>query len=190
MRLTRNSDGSAKDAAPPGPLERLQECHVRIRHFMQLSRTLAETKDIPLVEITHAAAEIFRFFSHALPQHEADENESVFPRLRDALPQGGLVREAAEAMVEQHHAIEELVEELLSLCAPLSRRPEHLPVLAHRLQHVTSALDLVFAAHLLLEESVVFPAIPHLLTRAQLREMSCEMQRRRQPPIGTIHLVQ
>ena len=189
--FTNISGPSNQDApAPSTPLDMLQGCHARIRHFMQLTCTLAEAEGVPHTEITEAAAAIFRYFSQALPLHEADENESLFPRFRDALPQGGLVREAAENMVEQHRAIDELSAELLSLCAALRRRPEHLPTLTRRLHYVTAALDQIFAAHLQLEECVVFPAIPQLLTPAQINQIYSEMQHRRRPPVGAIHLVQ
>jgi hemerythrin-like domain-containing protein len=100
------------------------------------------------------------------------------------------VREAAETMVEQHKAIDELVAELLPLGNSLRLQPERLPSLARRLQHVTSTLNRIFDAHLYLEESVVFPALPQLLTETQIQEISREMYQRRQPPAGAIHLVQ
>jgi len=191
MRFTRIYDKSGTDApALPTPLEMLLGCHARIRHFMQLGRTLAGAEGVPLEEIAEAAAAIFRYFSLALPLHEADENESLFPRIQAALPLRGLVYEAAETMVEQHKAINELAAEMLSLCASLDRNPVRLPALARRLEHVTSALDQIFAAHLRLEETVIFPAIQELLSPAQRKEMSREMTERRRSPLGTIHLVQ
>ena len=187
MRFTRISYNSPKDApAPPGPLETLLGCHLRIRHFMQLSRTLADAHGVPHREIAEAAEDIFYHFSHALPLHHADESETLFPRLRT---QDSLVCEAAETMVEQHQAIDELAAVLLSLCASLSRQPQRLPSVADRLSQVTCALDQIFAAHLLLEETVVFLAFSESLTSTQLEEMTREMHLRRQPPLGTIHLV-
>lgn len=185
------SDRASKDTStPPVPLEMLLSCHAHIRHFMQLSRTLADAEGMPPAEIAEAAESIFRYFSQALPLHEADENETLFSRLHAALPEGGLVHEAAETMVEQHKAIDELAAELLSLCTSLGRQPERLPTLARRLNHVSRALGDIFGAHLLLEETVVFPAISELLTPAQIEEMSGEMLQRRRPPFDTIHLVQ
>jgi len=174
----------------PTPLELLLGCHARIRHFMQLSRTLISATDAPPQEIADAAAAIFRYFSVALPLHEADENESIFPRVHAALPLGGLVSEAAETMVDQHKAIDELAAELLSLCSSLDHNPRRLPALAGRLEIVTSALDQIFAAHLGLEETVIFPAIQELLSPSQIEEILNEMNERRRVPRGTIHLVQ
>jgi hemerythrin-like domain-containing protein len=191
MRFTRISGNATNStmSEAQSPLAMLLGCHARIRHFMQLSRSLAEAQDVPHLEIADAASAIFRYFSHALPLHEADENETLFPRLCAALPHG-LVREAAETMVEQHKAIDELTEELLSLCASLKRDPERLPLVARRLEHVTFALDKIFAAHLRLEETVVFPFLDELLSSAQMEEMLFEMNQRRRTPSGAIHLVQ
>src|SRR5208337_402945 len=103
MRFTGISLKPAKDAqAPASAVEILLGCHTRIRHFIQLSRTLAGAEGVAPREIAEAATAIFRYFKAALPLHEADENESLFPRLKNAQLQGGLVREAAEAMIEQH----------------------------------------------------------------------------------------
>jgi iron-sulfur cluster repair protein YtfE (RIC family) len=164
-------------------------CHFHIRHFLQLGRTLANAEGVPPQEIADAAMAIFRYFRHALPLHEADEDDSLFSRLYFALPQGGQVREAAETMVEQHKAIDELAAELLSVCDSLGSQPQRLPSLARRLDQVTRALEDIFTAHLRMEETVVFPAIAELLTPAQIEEMSHEMHQRRRPPIGKIHLV-
>jgi len=65
-----------------------------------------------------------------------------------------------------------------------------LPLVARRLEHVTFALDKIFAAHLRLEETVVFPFLDELLSSAQMEEMLFEMNQRRRTPSGAIHLVQ
>jgi iron-sulfur cluster repair protein YtfE (RIC family) len=182
-----SSSGPQDEPAASTPLEMLLYCHARIRHFMQLSRTLAEAQDAPPAEIADAAAALVRYFSQALPLHEADETRTLFPRFQSATPLGSPLREAAKAMVEQHKAIDELIAELLSLCGSISRQPERLPILSKRLRQVTSALDPIFTAHLYMEETVIFPALQQF-TPALLEEMSSEMQQRRRPPQG-IHLV-
>jgi iron-sulfur cluster repair protein YtfE (RIC family) len=187
--FTDISGPSPHDApATSTPQEMLQGCHARIRHFMQLARTLAEAADASQNDIAEAAASLVRYFSEALPLHEADENQTLFPRLYDAAALGSPLREAAIAMVEQHRAIDELVTELLSLCGTIHRQPESLPSLARRLRQVTSALDEVFSSHLHMEETVIFPALQQF-TPAQLEEITSEMQERRRPPRQGIHIV-
>jgi iron-sulfur cluster repair protein YtfE (RIC family) len=188
MMFTNISGPNQQAPAPSTAVEMLQGCHVRIRHFLQLSRTLAEAVDVPQNEIAEAAASITHYFSEALPLHEADENQTLFPRLYDAAPLGSPLREAAKTMVEQHRIIDELVAELLSLCGAIHRQPERLPSLAQRLRQVTSALDQIFVSHLHMEETVIFPALQRF-PPSQLEEITNEMQQRRRPPGQGIHLV-
>jgi hemerythrin-like domain-containing protein len=185
--LTLISRSGAPPSRPsPGPLEMLEGCHVRIRHFMQLGRNLAQAPAASPAEIAEAAGAIFRYFSDALPLHEADENLTLFPRFRNASIAAPL-REAAKAMVEQHHAINELIAALLEVCDGIRREPVLLPNLACRLHYVTSALDRIFEAHLNMEETVLFPALREFPAE-ELEAMAQEMQQRRRPQ-GTIHLV-
>lgn len=188
MMFTNISGPGEHSPASSTPLEMLQGCHARIRHFVQLSRTLAEAADASQNDIAETAASLTRYFAEALPLHEADENQTLFPRLYDVAPLGSPLREAATTMVEQHRMINELVAELLSLCGVLQRIPERLPTLAHRLRQVSSALDRAFSSHLHMEETVVFPAL-QLFDADQIAEISREMQQRRRPPRLGIHLV-
>lgn len=195
MRLTSiHGQSASPGSAPATPAELLLDCHARIRHFVQLSRTLASNPQATDEEVADAAAALFRYFTLALPMHEADENITLFPRIRAAQPPEGLVRQAAETMLEQHKAIEELLVEFLPICSALDRNPGRLPVLAPRLQHVTLALERIFTAHLHMEETVIFPALGELFSAQQNQVMLHEMQERRQPPPESgdssgIHLV-
>ena len=190
VMMFTNISGSNPQEAPAHStaLEMLQGCHARIRHFMQLSRTLADAVDAPQNDVADAAASLIRYFGEALPLHEEDENLTLFPRLYDAAPLGSPLREAARTMVEQHRMIDELVAELLSLCGAIHCEPERLPSLAHRLRQVSSALDEVFESHLNMEETVIFPALQQLAP-GQLEEITGEMQQRRRPLRQGIHLV-
>ena len=189
MRFTGISPKTAGGSAPATPLQMLLACHAHIRHFVQLSRTLAGAEGAPGSEIAEAAEAIHRYFSQALPLHEADENQTVFERLQGALPRGHVILEAAETMIEQHAAIDELAAELLSLCTTLSRHPEALPSVARRLNETSTALESIFNAHLKLEETVIFPALEELTTAAQKEEMAREMTGRRGTPRIGLHLV-
>ncbi|MDR3762607.1 MAG: hemerythrin domain-containing protein [Acidobacteriota bacterium] len=192
MRLTRISGGG--ETPTESPLDLLLGCHARIRYFVQLGRTLANAEGECGDEVSNAAAAIYRYFTVALPLHEADENLTLFPRLRAALPSGNLVRQAAETMVEQHRVIDELVGELQPLCSTLDRNPGRLPTLAQNLHHVMQAMEQIFAAHLHLEETVLFPALPQMFAAEEMAAMLAEMQERRRTPENpadrnSIHLV-
>jgi iron-sulfur cluster repair protein YtfE (RIC family) len=154
-------------------------CHERIRHFSSMARKLAHSHDTDAQQVQSAAEAAHRYFTVALPLHEADENESLHPRVKRAVPLGDLAGPAADAMVDQHNAIDELLERLLPLLQLLERNPAKQPEVASEMCAITSRLDDVFREHLELEEKVVFPAISANLSEADRQSLVAEMQARR-----------
>jgi hypothetical protein len=159
--------------------ELLLSCHQRIRHFSAVAVRLAHAKGVPNSEIVQAADGLWRYFAVALPLHEADENLSIHPRLSRALPRGELAGPAADAMVDQHLAIDELVERLLPLWVLTRSNPEKLPEVANEMGTIAGRLQEIFDFHLKMEEETIFPALQKYLSPQQLREISDEMQARR-----------
>src|SRR6266540_5325623 len=78
IRMLTQISSPPQSPAPSGPVEMLLDCHHRIRHFVQLSRALAEAQESPQAQVAEAAEAIFRYFSQSLPLHEADENETLY----------------------------------------------------------------------------------------------------------------
>jgi iron-sulfur cluster repair protein YtfE (RIC family) len=144
-----------------------------------MARKLAHAHEADAQQVQSAAEAAHRYFTVALPLHEADENESLHPRLKRAVPVGDLAGPAADAMVDQHHAIDELLERLLPLLQLLERNPAKQPEVAGEMCSITSRLDELFREHLELEEKVVFPAISASLTEADRQSLVAEMQARR-----------
>lgn len=152
-------------------------CHQRIRHFTAMALRLAAAT-APREQIGAAATAVHRYYSVALPLHEADENLSVYPRLRAALAAAGarLEAEANQAMLDQHVAIDKLVAILLPQWAGLTEHPELAPATATTAQ----ALDAAWREHLELEERVVFPALRAHLAEGDRAAIRREMAERRQ----------
>ena len=121
---------------------------------------------------------MLRYFTVALPLHEADENDSVYPRLRQALTEGPLA-EANEAMVEQHRGINAALSQLI----PLWRTVKSDPVQQSKLNPLlatTTHLQSLWDVHLKLEEEQVIPAMREYLAEGTLREIRAEMRNRRE----------
>lgn len=169
----------AKQSEVEDAVSMLLGCHERIRYFTGIAVRLASSQNLPPTDIAGAAEKIHRYFTIALPLHEADENESLHPRLRAAAPQGELAGPAADAMVEQHRSIDEIVERLVPLCELLTSNPAMHEVVAPELQQLSTALQQMFDSHLKLEEETIFPAMRKYLTEKQLAEILLEMQSRR-----------
>ena len=65
------------------PTGLLSDCHRRIEMFMGTFGTVAAVIDRPPAEDTARALEsALRYFGEAAPKHTADEEVSLFPRLR------------------------------------------------------------------------------------------------------------
>ncbi len=173
----------------------LLSCHKRIRHYSEMACRLAHAHSAPADEIVRAAVDIHRYFTIALPLHEADENRSLHPRLITALTSDGsasstnesaenavlrrLAGPAANAMVEQHESIDQLVERLVPLCTILMNKPEELDEVSAELHQISAALREIFDVHLKLEEETVIPAMEQFLTKEELAQILNEMKARR-----------
>ncbi len=162
------------------PSELLLACHQRIRHFSDVAVKLAHAHGVAENEIVQAAAGLHRYFTVALPLHEADENLSLHPRLRRAVPADELAGPAADAMLDQHLAIDELVERLVPIWLLLQSAPDKLPETAGEMCAVSSRLKELFQAHLKLEEETIFPAIDKYLSVDDQADIVREMQVRRE----------
>jgi hemerythrin-like domain-containing protein len=169
---------SVSKSIEPTPLDLLLACHERIRHFSAVARRIAESANAPLDQIADAAADVHRYFTVALPLHEADETVSVEPRLSAAVP-GCAAALASEQMLVQHKEINMLLRQLLALWDALCREPEELPAFSPRLLELSAQFEKLWDAHLKLEEETVFPAINQLSAPDQ-DEILREMRERRQ----------
>jgi iron-sulfur cluster repair protein YtfE (RIC family) len=156
----------------------LTGCHDRIRHFTGVAVKLAHAQGASAQEIVQAAAGVQRYYTVLLPLHEADEEETLRPRL-DATGDER-VGHALLAMSDQHMAIDELLERLLPLLTMLQNNPGTIHQVGAEMCLITKALDELFQAHLQLEEEVIFPAIRRALPASTQQEMLREMRERRE----------
>jgi hemerythrin-like domain-containing protein len=178
--LTLSNIQSARKPATESddPIDLLLGCHQRIRHFTAVARRMVESPNAPAAQIGEAAASVLRYYEIALPLHEADENDSIHPRLRKALPPGELAV-ANESMVKQHVDIDALIAELVPLWRELRDAPQDLPKLASALRDKTARLERLWHLHLALEEDRVVPAMRRYLREEELAAITTEMRERR-----------
>jgi iron-sulfur cluster repair protein YtfE (RIC family) len=155
----------------------LLACHERIRNFTATAARLAAAADPPAAEVAQAAAGLLRYFTVALPLHEADENLSMYPRLRDAAPPEVIA--ALDAMLEEHRSINAVVQRMKPLLQALELDPARLHLLAGELADCARQLEAFFTAHLKLEEEVIFPAIRLYLPADSREAILAEMRQRR-----------
>jgi iron-sulfur cluster repair protein YtfE (RIC family) len=175
--LNQISPAKPQPKTPEDAVDLLTGCHDRIRHFTGVAVKLAHARGSATEEIRQAAAGVHRYYTVSLPLHEADEEDTLRPRLESI--SDGKVRHALMAMSDQHMAIDELLERLLPLLVMVRNHPDALSGAGAEMCSITEALDEMFRAHLQMEEEVIFPAIRTALAATQQAEMVREMQGRR-----------
>ncbi len=74
---------AAKAHSFSDPTGLLSDCHRRIEMFLRSLQRVAGVIDRPLTDEVRAALDsALRYFRESAPKHTADEEESLFPRLR------------------------------------------------------------------------------------------------------------
>lgn len=175
--LTQISSFAPTHTATEHAVDLLTDCHRRIRHFTALAAKLAHSQAASNKEISDAAAAVHRYFSVALPLHEADEEQTLRPRLAGVGAEK--LDHAVRAMSDQHMAIDELLERLLPLLLLVRSNPEVLHAAGTEMCSIAKALDEMFQAHLQMEEEVIFPAVRSALPESVQQAMLDEMKERR-----------
>ena len=154
------SIGARPESGFDQPLGLLGDCHRRIECFLGVLITVVEqAQGGALNEEQRRALEVaLRYFREAAPRHTQDEEESLFPRMR-ACPDvrvraaldklAGLEADHARAQAG-HEEVDRLGREWLQAGA-LD------PAAADRLRTVLSELRSLYAAHIHLEDTELFP---------------------------------
>jgi hemerythrin-like domain-containing protein len=164
------------------PIEMLKDCHRRIEHFLDTLRTLERTyRERALDDAGRRALEwAVNYFANFAPRHTADEEESLFPRLRHSEdPDVRASLANIDGLEHDHRRCEEchaLVDQRIRqwLRAGELGSAERL-----ELRGALDELAAIYAAHIQLEEQQVFSLAARILTTDQVSEIGHEMKARR-----------
>lgn len=164
------------------PIEMLKDCHRRIEHFLDVLRKVeAQFGGGDLTDDgRRALAASLNYFANFAPRHTADEEHSLFPRMRlsDNTPAGEVMDELnrLESDHRQGEVCHTLVDELVHHWLETGHIDE---VQRKSLRAVLDELETMYTAHIRLEEQRVFPAASQILNADQVREIGEEMKTRR-----------
>ena len=145
----------------------LEKSHRRLQENLDLLREAATALGAGEEGARDTLREVSEFIERTVVRHEKDEEESLFPRIRE---DGDLAPVLAE-LEREHREHEALHAELRELA---SGTPE-----AAAVQDLSRRLDQAYERHVEVEEGRVFPAARGLLSDADLAAMASEMQGRR-----------
>lgn len=176
------------------PIEMMQDCHRRIEHFLgvfQKVNTLFGAGELT-DEARRALEASLAYFVNSAPRHTADEEESLFPRMR--MLDTPEVREVLTELSRLEHdhrqgeANHALVDELVRHWLAEGRIDAERRA---RLQLALDELAAMYAEHICLEEQHVFRVAAQVLPPEQIQEIGTEMRKRRAPdaahPQGCAH---
>lgn len=163
------------------PTGLFSDCHRRIEMFLGTLERVASVIDRPLTNDTRPALEsALRYFREAAPKHTADEEESLFPRLRQMhLPDIENAIERLDLLENDHvlagslHAdVEELGQRYLA-----TGGLEAAGVEAFR--KAIASLVSIYKQHIGIEDNQVFPLAARLLSSTDKLAIANEMAARR-----------
>jgi len=169
------------------PLGMLSDCHRRIARFLEVLINLAEEGGGGALSAEHRSAleTSLRYFREGAPKHTADEEDSLFPRVRERAGEGGkrmalltVLHGDHVAVVQAHDAVDEL-----GRCWLRDNRLSDDD--AERLVLLLRGLRDVYQEHIEIEETKLFPFAAKILTPNDLHEIGKEMAHRRGlQPVG------
>lgn len=164
------------------PIGLLTDCHRRIERFLSVLVQVAEqAAGGPLTPEQRTALDTaMRYFREAAPKHTADEEETLFPRLRrlngpevqDVLARVDALEGDHAYAGERHREIDQLGREWLA--EGMLRSAD-----AARLSLLLAELSELYRGHIAVEEEQVFPMAGWVLDARERQEVAREMAARR-----------
>lgn len=167
------------------PTGLLSDCHRRIEMFMGSLQGVAKVIDSPPdTEMRRALESALRYFHEAAPKHTADEEESLFPRLRELRsPEVENAFSRLEELEGEHRWAEPLhakVEELGREYLIQGRLSE--PQVAE-FRAAVAELSAMYQRHIAVEDEMLFPVAAKTLSDDDKRSIAAEMAKRRAVPL-------
>lgn len=163
------------------PLGLLSDCHRRVEMFLGALLGIARSADQELTADSRRSLEAsLRYFREAAPKHTADEEVSLFPRLRKlADPEVQSALDRLDALESDHRWAQPLHEEMDALGTDYLNTGHLNPDNASRFLASVERLSLMYKRHIEVEESDVFPMASRILSDDEQREIGAEMALRR-----------
>jgi hemerythrin-like domain-containing protein len=164
------------------PTALMSDCHRRVEMFLGTLSAVAEFGGRPLTEEERKSLDrALQYFREAALKHTADEEESLFPRLRAI--SNSEVQSVLEdmAQLERDHELAAPLHEKIDWLGQLWLREGKLTQeYAQQLQSAVASLVSMYRAHIEFEDRVLFPLASRILSSSQKNEIAQEMAGRRE----------
>ncbi len=163
------------------PTGLLSDCHRRIEMFMRSLETVAKVVDSPPEEETKSALETaLRYFHEAAPKHTADEEKSLFPRLRELQsPELQSALSRLDELEGEHRWAEPLHEQVEVLGLEYLAKERLSASQITEFRSAVSELAAMYRRHIAVEDQLLFPIAAKALSDREKQVIAEEMEKRR-----------
>jgi hemerythrin-like domain-containing protein len=164
------------------PTGLLSDCHRRIEMFMGTLEAVAAVIDRPAAEDTARALEsALRYFGQAAPKHTADEEVSLFPRLRQiGHPEMDSAFAELEHLEDEHRWAAPLHEQVERLGVHYLSMGKLSGTEVEEFRTAVTSLAAMYKRHIRVEDELVFPLAARMLSGAEKSAIAKEMASRRE----------
>jgi hemerythrin-like domain-containing protein len=161
------------------PIGLLTDCHRRIERFLSvLVRLGGEGELTPEKRVSLETA--LRYFREAAPKHTADEEESLFPRLRSLeMPEVKAMLGKLDALETDHERATQAHTEMDRLGQQWLAAGRLSPRESEQFAALATELAVLYRQHIAAEEDELFPLAAAALQRPEREEVGKEMAARR-----------
>ncbi len=169
------------------PTGLLSDCHRRIEMFLGTLEAVAQTIDSPPTgETSRALESALRYFEEAAPKHTADEEESLFPRMRQIQhPEVQSALSRLEQLEEEHRWAAPLHARVGRLGAQYLAAGSLSSPEVTEFRKAVASLASMYKEHIRFEDQSVFPLAAQMLSDADKSAIADEMAGRRNVRIVT-----
>ncbi len=164
------------------PIGLLSDCHRRIEGFLKILQTIGNEKSGGSLdaESRQALETALRYFREAAPKHTADEEEDLFPALRNlARPGIGETLSRIEGLENDHSLAEKWHRECDEIGARWLRDDGLSMREAEQFVIVLSLLARLYRSHITIEEREIFPVAATALSDQEKASIGRSMALRR-----------
>ncbi|HVH85231.1 MAG TPA: hemerythrin domain-containing protein [Terriglobales bacterium] len=169
------------------PTGLLSDCHRRVEMFLGALGAVEEVIDRPATEETSRALEsALHYFGQAAPKHTADEEQSLFPRLRQMHdPEIESAFSKLDKLEEEHRWAAPLHAEVERLGAQYLSTGNLSSSEVEVFRQAVASLASMYKQHIGVEDELVFPLAARLLSDAEKSAIADEMASRRRVRLVT-----
>ncbi|HEX5226109.1 MAG TPA: hemerythrin domain-containing protein [Bryobacteraceae bacterium] len=164
------------------PIGLLTDCHRRIERFLQVLLKIATDPEVAALDAPHrnALEAALKYFRDSAPKHTADEEDDLFPALRDAA--GQRAKDALERLESDHKNADAWHREVDEIGERWLRDDRLAPHDAFRLKTLLHSLADLYRAHIAVEEEQIFPLAQAELSDSAKQAIGKRMASRRGAP--------